>query len=312
MRRKQGVTNRLLRRIAPCFALPCLVLVLPWLTACSQQPEPESVAVQEAEATAAAAARTAAENGEGRQEPPRSEPVRQKIVVIQRGGDSHTPTPGELAAASRAEREKHGDRSVGELTDKNLAEVASQGKLTYAAVPANAEASAAEKGSEPAEAAGNAAADEAAAEAAAGEDSVVAASSDDSECDELCWRRRARELRQSWADASAEIEDLEARVADLRWRFYASDDPWQRDSQIKPAWDRALDRLHRTREEVERYGERVDDLMEEGRRAGALPGWLREGVELEPERTAPAEGSDPSEPVEPPLADQEPREPGRQ
>ncbi|MDH3745756.1 MAG: hypothetical protein OES47_11715, partial [Acidobacteriota bacterium] len=54
--------------------------------------------------------------------------------------------------------------------------------------------------------------------------------------------------------------------------------------QIKPAWDRALDRLEGARELVAEASTQLDELIEEGRRAGALPGWLREGIDLEPDR----------------------------
>jgi hypothetical protein len=33
---------------------------------------------------------------------------------------------------------------------------------------------------------------------------------------------------------------------------------------------------------VERLREELADTLDEGRREGALPGWLREGIELEP------------------------------
>jgi hypothetical protein len=309
--RKQGVNKflppLLTTGLEVCGLGLCGFLVLA-LGACSRQPEPESVAAQQVAAAAAEAARTATEEAERRaEEPPGEEPLRKKIVVIQAGGDSHTPTPAELSAQARAERAAHGDRSVGELTDKNLAEVASQGKLTYASEPADRKR--AQDGAQDSEDGAPADGAVASADTGAGE---IAGSADDEDCGETCWRRRARELRQAWADAAAEIKDLEAEVADLRWQFYATDDPWQRDSQIKPRWDRALDRLHRTRDEVDRYRQRVDELMDEGRRAGALPGWLRDGVELEPEpATKPAQGPDPAEPVEPPLSGQEPREPGR-
>lgn len=266
----------------PATALSFLVPLL-LTAACASTAPPEGpseaerqVAAARAEAEASAAAEERREDAERRREA--DEPVREKIVVVDPGGKTREPTPRELAAAAEEKRRQPGGEGVKRLTNENLAEVASRGKLTYADVPAVEQETAGE-GDEPGD--------------------VPSAE----ECDETCWRRRARELRQAWADTVESIPELEAEVADLRWQFYATDDPWERDSQIKPAWDRALDRLRRAREEAARYAERVDELMQAGRRAGALPGWLREGKELEPEGTAGSERRDPAEPVEPEVVD---------
>jgi hypothetical protein len=101
---------------------------------------------------------------------------------------------------------------------------------------------------------------------------------------EAYWRDRIREARSHWGSVAEEIDHLNARIAELRQRFYAEDDPFYRDSQIKPAWDRALERLEEARTELEDAEAEVEGILEEGRRAGALPGWLREGIELEPEK----------------------------
>lgn len=265
---------------------------------CASNPPPESVASQEAAATAAAAARTEAESIDRREREEKraqqSEPMREKIVVVDRGGSSRTPSPGELAAATREERRRHGDRSVAALTDENLAEYAARGKVTISGTPVPEE--------------GEEAVGEGGEEGAA--DAVAAEALADEPCDEPCWRRRALELRQAWRDTADSIEELEAEVAEQRWKFYATDDPWVRDTQVKPAWDRALDQLRTARDEAERYGERVDELMQQGRRAGALPGWLREGIDLEPDPAVAArEGRDPSEPGEPTIVGDDSREP---
>lgn len=287
------------------MALSLMLVGFLLFAGCAAQPAPESVAEQEIEASRAAAA---AEEGERQQQERAgrkpSDPVREKIVVVSPGGQAKATTAGELAEATRADRARFGDRSVGELTDENLAELASQGKVTYA----GAEPGAAAPGGEPGGDRGSTATSDAEQVADSAEQPIEP-------CGETCWRRRAHELRQAWGESAEEIVELEERVADLRWRFYAEDDPWVRDSQIKPEWDRTLDRLRRTRQEATAYGERVDALMEQGRRAGALPGWLRQGVELEPRREASRQGRtgrsdlDPAEPVEPTIADEQSREP---
>jgi len=120
--------------------------------------------------------------------------------------------------------------------------------------------------------------------------------------DEAYWRDRGLEIRLAWKEASERVQELEADVFNLRMRFYAEDDPFFRDSQIKPAWDHAIEELNGTREEVDLRQQELEDFMEEGRVAGALPGWLREGIELEPVE-ADEEDMEIAEPGEPDTMD---------
>lgn len=101
--------------------------------------------------------------------------------------------------------------------------------------------------------------------------------------DEAYWRNRALEIRMGWRTALDRIDELELESAALRQQFYAEEDPYLRDSQIKPAWDRVLDRLTQLRERADRYERELETFLEEGRQSGAEPGWLAEGWELEPE-----------------------------
>ena len=119
---------------------------------------------------------------------------------------------------------------------------------------------------------------------------------------ESYWRRRVRESRQKWHDAELEIVLRQTEIADLRQKFYAEDDPFRRDEQIKPAWDFALERLAAAKRASTESRTLVDAVLEEGRRAGALPGWLREGMELEPEPLQPR--ADTLEPGEPRVLDE--------
>jgi hypothetical protein len=96
------------------------------------------------------------------------------------------------------------------------------------------------------------------------------------------WRNRSLDLRRRWRRTVDQIDELELENAALRQQFYAEDDTYIRDSQVKPAWDRVLDRLTSLRIDAGRYEEELDLFVAEGRGAGALPGWLREGWELEP------------------------------
>src|SRR5262249_682898 len=100
--------------------------------------------------------------------------------------------------------------------------------------------------------------------------------------DEQYWRGKARELRESWKQAADEVKELEQKSITLRQKFYNESDTFPRDTQIKPDWDRVLDRLRQARLDVDTAKQELTQFLEEGRAAGALPGWLDEGIENEP------------------------------
>ncbi len=123
------------------------------------------------------------------------------------------------------------------------------------------------------------------------------------------WRTRALELRMGWRRTVDRIQELELQAAALRQQFYAEEDPYIRDSQLKPAWDRVLDRVEDLRERSTRYEQDLDLFVEEGRRAGALQGWLNQGWELEPtpeeqERVRQVEGH---QAIDPPVLEEDGR-----
>ncbi len=101
---------------------------------------------------------------------------------------------------------------------------------------------------------------------------------------ERYWRDRVGSLRMQWHDLVLKEARIEREVNGLRRDFYQEDDGYYRDAEIKPKWDRAWELLQQTRQEILDTIDELDLTLEEGRRAGALPGWLREGIELEPER----------------------------
>jgi len=127
--------------------------------------------------------------------------------------------------------------------------------------------------------------------------------------DEQYWRGRAVEIRTRWRDAADAVKDLEQSAAGWRRRFYAENDPSVRDSQVKPEWDRVLDRLGRARAEVEAAKKELEGFLEEGRRAGALPGWLREGAEREPVEEKKSKEPGTMESKEPSIYHQQPDKP---
>lgn len=254
---------------------------------------PESMAPPESTAAATAPVPSASPPVPSTTAPPRppaSEPVRRQLIVIDEGSSEVRPEPGELARSTR--RDAAASRGTApRVTNENLADYASRGRVS---ISGTAVAPAAE----------------AAADADPGESEAATAS--EPVRDEPWWRAQVRGVRQEWRRTVDEIAELEETAADLRWRFYATDDPWVRDAQVKPEWDRALDRLSDARRRLDDYPRQLEELIEEGRRAGALPGWLRDGVELEPSpEELPAAAPDPAEPVEPRQVDDDQRGRGR-
>jgi hypothetical protein len=196
-------------------------------------------------------------------------------VVVDPGVDGST-TPQTLVEASRAEKERRANagKPVAVITDKTLPKYASKGQITVADPKKDKRA--------------------AKAPAAAPAPAVK---------DEQYWRGRARELRENWKQAADEVKDLEQKSITLRQKFYSESDTFLRDTQIKPDWDRVLDRLRQARQEVETAKQELTRFLEEGRAAGALPGWLDEGIEEEPAEEA-AKKKEPApalQSIEPPV-----------
>lgn len=222
---------------------------------------------------APAAQETPSPSPEGTPEPtpaptPRpEEPKRGEVIVLDPGGETEGSTHT-LVEAARAERERraHAAPSAIVITDKNLKQHAT-GQLTVA-TPGKKDAAAADP-------------------------APVR--------DEQYWRSRALEIRLRWRHAADEVKELETSANGWRRSFYAEKDPNVRNTRIKPEWDRALDRLEEARAEVEASRKELAELLEEGRTAGALPGWLREGIDQEPQEEP--EPSKTHKVIEPPTAD---------
>jgi hypothetical protein len=196
-------------------------------------------------------------------------------VVVDPGTDESKPQT--LIEASRAEKERRANagKPIAVITDKTLPKYASKGQITVA---------------DPKKDKGKTA-------------KAPAASPAPAVKDEQYWRGRARELRENWKQAADEVKDLEQKSTGLRQKFYSETDTFLRDTQIKPDWDRVLDRLRQARQEVETAKQELAQLLEEGRAAGALPGWLDEGIEEEPadEATKKKEPAPAVQSIEPPV-----------
>ncbi len=185
------------------------------------------------------------------------QPTRPTTKVIDAGGDEEQPKTL-LEASQLAKARKQGSKeSIATINDDNLHEYAEGAEVIILESPPAAPEPQLELESAPVE-----------------EGSQVR--------DEQYWRSRALELRMAWRRSFDRIAELELESAALRQQFYAEDDPYIRDSQLKPAWDRALDRLDQLRDQSTRYEQELETFVAEGQRAGAPQGWLNQGWELEP------------------------------
>ena len=93
---------------------------------------------------------------------------------------------------------------------------------------------------------------------------------------EAQWREIATRARQRVVDDKARVSELEAATKKLENDFYAWDDGQYRDRVIKPAWDRSRGDLDTAKQELAAAEADLADLPERARKAGALPGWIRE------------------------------------
>jgi hypothetical protein len=101
------------------------------------------------------------------------------------------------------------------------------------------------------------------------------------------WQQRYRAAVARVAELEAEVKRLEGEVSRLETDFYAHDDPAQRDGVIKPAWDTAVADLNKARSDLVEARSKPEEVLDEARRDGALPGWFRG---LDQAGAAPGEG----------------------
>ena len=232
--------------------VPAAALLL-LAAACSQAPPPEPPQPPAAHPSVATIPPPQTVTPDAPTPPDASEdPVPAKVkgtepILIEEGGRESVrgPSLAEVAANERERRQALGP-SVATVDDKNLAQHASGALTTAKPAP------------------------------------PLVVATPDILGQEEHWRQTVRSIREEWAMAVDSILELEGRAAELRTRFYATDDPYVRDGQVKPAWDHTLQSLEDTRHRARQLEEELDATLEEGRQAGALPGWLREGIDLEP------------------------------
>ena len=184
------------------------------------------------------------------------QPTRSTVKVIDAGGDEDQPKTLLEASRLAKARKQSSKKAIAVINDDNLHEYAEAAEVIILDSPPAAEPP---------------------------DPSPIEAVEEGSEVrDEQYWRGRALELRMAWRRAIDQISELTLESAALRQQFYAEDDPYLRDSQLKPAWDRVLDRLDTLRDQAARYEQELGVFVAEGQRAGVPQGWLNQGWELEP------------------------------
>lgn len=269
----------------PSTATHCLVAVttvlLPLVLACGGGKEPKTLPPQ-----------TVSEAGPELEPPPLDPPPplpppmravkpapTETYKVIHSAEDSRPKT---LVEASRLAKTQKATAPppVIEINDENLVEQAEGGQVTVMSSGPAAPA----PNAEPLE--GLSADPEPGTSALAGaSDPSAGPATTEVDRDEMYWRRRGLSIRRNWRDALDTIERLELDAASLRQQFYAQDDPYVRDNRIKPAWDRALDRIEDLRQDATLHEEALSEFLEEGRQEAIPTAWLNDGWELEPDES---------------------------
>ncbi len=246
---------------------------------CRGTPPPVSRAEQTPQATPAVASTPSpAPSVSSPVSPTLKDPSRDDAPVVVDVGVDDSNVPKTLVEAARAERERRAQVGAPAnivITDKNIHQYAAKGQITVADPKEK------KKGAPP---------------------SAEVESAEKLLRDEKYWRGHALDIRLRWRAATDEIKRLEQRSVELRQRFYSENDSFVRDNQIKVEWDRVTDRLQKARAEAEAASQELVAFLEEGRRANALPGWLREGEEQEPPPLpVKKKGLPPPQSIDPPV-----------
>ncbi len=221
--------------------------------ACSSAPDPDDPTAAGFSVPPTQAAPPPTVRPSGPPPPPPS-----KVVEIKpSNGEEELRSLVQAAEAERQRRRQLSGESTIVINNQNLADYAKDGQLTYV--------------------------EEAAAGASA--PAVEATPESDRRQDEDYWRGRAIDIRLKWRRAVEDTDVLKDRIARLRQDFYREDDPYIRDGQIKPQWDKALVDLEQARDDARRYQAELDSLFQEAQDLGVELVWLQEGVDLEPDGT---------------------------
>lgn len=168
------------------------------------------------------------------------------------GDPPPTPTPisssgrslSDYARDRKLQRPTKGVGSTTVITDENLKELAAQGELTSVTQkPSNSS------------------------------DSIVILERDDPR---EHWRERVQKQLETIRALEAETNTLHIEIVGLWEMFYASDEPDEREGEIRPRLVQKIEEQTGLKAEVEAAGIELQELLGEARKNGALPGWFRD------------------------------------
>ena len=191
------------------------------------------------------------------------------VKVISEGTEETQPTLIEASRMAKARKRNDGDsRPVIEITDENLKEFSNGGQVFVleAGESANLESAETGKAGTPLDEAGRK--PETLREVAAAEEGSPEAER------ELFWRQSVTELRLALRHALDDLRRLELESSMLRQQYYSEVDPFVRDSEIKPRWDRSLDQLRTLRKSANEDHDALSSLLAEAKKAGVASAWL--------------------------------------
>jgi len=90
------------------------------------------------------------------------------------------------------------------------------------------------------------------------------------------WRQRKQQVDQQLNDAQTKVEQLQSEINQLSTAFYAEGDGVGQRPVIKQEWDERLKALDDAKRDLQSAQQQSEGLEDEARKAGALPGWLRD------------------------------------
>lgn len=90
------------------------------------------------------------------------------------------------------------------------------------------------------------------------------------------WRDKSHEAVERVKSAEEKVEKLQTDINALTQAFYAESDGVAQRGQIESERNKRLQELEAAKKEVEDAKQAQDDLRDEARREGALPGWIEE------------------------------------
>lgn len=90
------------------------------------------------------------------------------------------------------------------------------------------------------------------------------------------WRDRSHEAVERIKSAEEKVQKLQTDINALTQAFYAESDGVAQRGQIEDQRNNRLNELEAAKKELDNAKQAQEDLQDEARRAGALPGWIEQ------------------------------------